>query len=168
MMGEMTGTIRGTMGDFIGENMGGNFRGQTRMDTGAGRMRAANMGAEPGQSFGVTFSSGGGDLSYPASGGPRYSKTMMEGEEEEDYRPRMTISSSGDRDLRSSARNQFQSSSGHFVIGGGQTSSSPLQSDSFSRGKFERQNRSSQGPSIGTIGGSSTRGGRQVFTTWSN
>ena len=160
MMGEMTGTIRGTMGDFMGEKMGGNFRGAE-----VGGMRTANIGVEPGQSFGETFRSGGGNLSYsdrnfsPASSGPRYSQMMRD---QEDY------SSSGDRDLRPSARAQFGSTSGHFVIGGGHSSSNPGQSDSFSRGSFARSN-PSQRPSFGSIGSSRGRGGGgSGHTTWSN
>ena len=157
MGGNMTGTIRGRMGDFMGEQIGGNFRGQTRMEADVGRMRrTADMGVEPRESFGGTFRSGGGDLSYSDRNlAPRYSAMMME---QEDFRPTMRGSTSGDRDLRSAARDQFQS---NFVIGGG--SSKTVQSDSFSVGSRER-------PSFvaGRGAGGARRGGGPGHTTWSN
>ena len=167
MAGNMTGSIRGRMYDFTGDQIGGNFRGQTGVEADVGRMsmmRTAGMGVGPRESFGGTFRSGGGDYG-PASGGPRYSDLMME---QEDSRPSMRLSSSGDRDLRSAARDQFQS---NLVIGGG-GSSKTVQSDSFSGGAgaggtWERSN-TSQRPTFGTTFSGGRRGGGPGHTTWSN
>ena len=136
------------------------------METDVGRLRSsADMGMDPRESYGGTFRSGGGDLAYSDRNlAPRYSGLMME---QEDFRPSMRagIVTSGDRDLRSAARDQFQS---NLVIGGGPGSSKTVQSDSFSVGSRERTN-PTQRPSFGTERASGgRRGGGPGHTTWSN